>query len=110
MKSPDRLLRRILIKRKYFMVLRALLRLTPTKIVSASRPLVFPPTKKFYHEYGVYGGQIQPTYSYDFIFSLDGGASVNIGVLLIQWLGVCLVAAILYFATSKRKNNSIQLK
>jgi len=62
--------------------------------------LIFPPTKKFYNQYG---SQIQPTYSYDFIFSLPGGESVNIEVLLIQWLVVGLVAAILYFAASKKR-------
>jgi hypothetical protein len=60
--------------------------------------LIFPPTKKVYDQYGDH--IIQPTYSYDFIVSLQGGASIRIQVLLIQWLWVGLVAAIVYFAAS----------
>jgi hypothetical protein len=59
--------------------------------------LIFPPTNKF-DSYG------HLTTSYDYIFSLPDRVFINIQVLLIQWLGVSLIAAILYFAASKKKN------
>ena len=34
---------------------------------------------------------------YDFIFDLPLDASVDIGTLVIQWLGVLLIASILFF-------------
>ncbi|MGH6812625.1 MAG: hypothetical protein ACREDM_09845 [Methylocella sp.] len=63
--------------------------------------LIFPPTKKYnISEFYPYSTTL--TTSYDYIFSLPNGAFVNIQVLLLQWLGVGLVAAILYFAASKK--------
>jgi len=66
--------------------------------------LIFPPTLEIHMNYPY---SRYSTNSYDFIFSLPNNTSVNIQVILIQLLVVCLVAAMLYFVASKKKNKSI---
>jgi len=59
--------------------------------------LVFPPTMK-YNKYAQ-----SYTNSYEFIFDLHDDTFVNIQVLLVQWLGIGLVTAIVYFVASKKR-------
>ncbi len=64
--------------------------------------LLFPP---FHWPRGL-GGPVDNR-GYGFLFDVpDGGPTVNIGTLLVQWLGVILVAGILWFAFQDKNKGS----
>ena len=58
--------------------------------------LAFPP----YHVLGGEGRVVGTGYS--FIFDLPWRASVNVGQLMAQWLGVVLVGGVIYLLLGKR--------